>query len=112
METSDIPNLAPNNWQPITNKHDLAVLGKLGEETCELGASLFRCIIQGIDEKEPVTGKINREWVEEEIADVKAQILLIQNRLNLNVARIAERAEKKYMYKSEWFRNLALSEVK
>lgn len=65
MKTEDIPSTPPSDWQPITNKHDLAVLGKLGEEATELGSAIFRCIIQGLNEREPTTGKVNRQWLEE-----------------------------------------------
>lgn len=60
-------NDQPSLWIPNTSSLDLAVLGKLAEETAELGASLARCIIQGVIESEPVTGKPNREWLEDEI---------------------------------------------
>ena len=74
METDDIPTSPPSAWHPTTNKVDLAHLGKLGEELAECAAAASRCIIQGIDEAHPVTGKTNRQWLEEEIADVVAMI--------------------------------------
>lgn len=106
MKTEDIPSVAPSDWQPITDKHDLAVLGKFGEEVNELGSALFRCIIQGIDECEPVTGKINRQWLEEEIADVMALTTLAIQRLDLNLSAIMERRARKIGYKAPWFVNL------
>ena len=47
-----------NPWHPITDKVDLKYLGKLGEELNECGSAVSRCIIQGVDEREPVTGKL------------------------------------------------------
>ena len=64
-----------NPWHPMSDAVDLKHLGKLAEELSEAGAAVARCIIQGIDEKEPVTGKINREWLQDELADVIANII-------------------------------------
>lgn len=50
-----------NPWHPMTDAINLAHLGKLAEELNECGAAVARCIIQGIDGSEPVTGKPNRE---------------------------------------------------
>lgn len=111
METSEIPPDGPSNWQPITNKHDLAVIGKLGEEACELGSALFRCVIQGIDEAEPTTGKVNRQWVEEEVADVLALVDTIVTRFDLDIQRIMQRRQKKFFYKKPWFDALKVDEL-
>lgn len=91
-----------NPWHPITDAVDLKHLGKLGEEAGELVSAASRCTIQGIDEREPVTGKINREWLEDEIADVRANSELVIQRFNLDEARIAARAEKKKRYLRLW----------
>jgi hypothetical protein len=79
-----------NPWHPIDDKVDLKHLGKLGEELSELAAAsskcataVCRCIIQGVDEAEPVTGKVNREWLEDEIADVQANMDLVFARLGI-----------------------------
>ncbi|WP_409188420.1 hypothetical protein [Bradyrhizobium sp. RDM4] len=92
----------PNPWHPITDAVDLKHLGKLGEECNELGAAVSRCIIQGVDECEPVTGKSNREWLEDEIADVLANVALVEERFRLNSARMAERAERKMAHLRKW----------
>jgi NTP pyrophosphatase (non-canonical NTP hydrolase) len=84
-----------NPWHPMTDPVDLKHLGKLGEESGELCSAVSRCTIQGIDEAEPVTGKVNREWLEDEIADVMANSELVIKHFNLNEARIFARAEKK-----------------
>ena len=48
-----------NPWQPERDPIRLAILGKLLEELAEAQAIVARCIIQGIDESEPVTGVHN-----------------------------------------------------
>lgn len=103
METKDIPQQAPSNWQPITDKADLACLGKLGEEVCECGARIFRCIIQGVFEEDPDSGRLNIEMLEDEIADVEALIAHVKTRFGVNEAKIRERRKAKYDYKAKWF---------
>jgi hypothetical protein len=107
MNTEDIPTDGPSDWQPMTNKHDLAVIGKLGEEVSELGAALFRCVIQGLDESEPRTHVVNRAWVENEIADVLGMVATAIIRLNLDVDAILARRDRKVAYKAPWFDALA-----
>lgn len=91
-----------NPWQPITDTLDLAHLGKMNEELNECGSASARCQIQGIDEAEPVTGKINRDWLLEEIADVQATTDLVIERLGLDPARIAARKAKKITHLRAW----------
>lgn len=107
MNTEDIPGTASSNWQPIQEKYLLAALGKLGEEASELSSAIFRCIIQGLNEKEPVTGKVNRIWLEEEIADTLAMIDLLFNTIYLDKAAIKIRRQKKLLYKATWIKELA-----
>lgn len=95
-----------NPWEPETDKYRLAVLGKLAEEASELATAAARCIIQGIDESEPVTGKPNREWLEDEIADVLANIYRVRNAFGLNGQRIIERSDNKCTYIKEWQESL------
>ena len=49
-------------------------LGKACEEATELASILARCLIQGLDQSEPVTGKPNRQALFEEIADLDAAV--------------------------------------
>ena len=84
-----------NPWQPITNALDLKHLGKLAEECGELSAAVSRCIIQGVDEDEPVTGKSNRKWLEEELADVLANISLVSDHFEMDTDFIIARATEK-----------------
>lgn len=102
MDDKDIPVTALNPWQPITDSKDLKFLGKLGEEVNELGTAIFRCIIQGVNECEPVTKKPNKEWLENEIADVKAGILLAEERFALDKERITARARAKLNALRRW----------
>jgi hypothetical protein len=89
-------------WHPITDPQELKLLGKTAEETNELGSALARSIIQGFHECHPLTGKMNRTWVEEEIADVLASTRLLRERYHLNNAAIASRAEHKYKLLCQW----------
>jgi NTP pyrophosphatase (non-canonical NTP hydrolase) len=89
-------------WQPMTKPIDLKHLGKLAEELGECGAAVSRCIIQGIDEKEPVTGKVNREWLEDEIADVTANMALVSEHFDLNHERIFKRVVRKMEHLKQW----------
>lgn len=77
-----------NPWHPMTDETDLAHLGKLAEELAECGAVVARCIIQGIGGSEPSTGKPNKVWLEDEIADVYATIEKVVQRFELDDARI------------------------
>lgn len=67
-------------WHPMTDPVDVKHLGKLIEELGELQSAAARCLIQGIDECEPTTGKPNRRWLREELADVIAGIDLTMER--------------------------------
>ena len=92
----------PNPWHPMTDAVDLKHLGKLVEEACELGSAASRCMIQGIDEVHPTTGVINRTWLEDEIADVLANIALVRKRFNLNNGRILDRVIAKQTQLKKW----------
>lgn len=91
-----------NPWHPITNSIDLKYLGKLNEELGEATSAVSRCIIQGIDEYEPVTLKVNREWLEDELADVIANIDLVCNYFKLDRSKMAIRSLKKKKHLSSW----------
>jgi NTP pyrophosphatase (non-canonical NTP hydrolase) len=91
-----------NPWRPITDVLDQAHLGKLGEELNECGSAVSRCTIQGVDEPEPVTGKLNREWLQDEIADVLANIELVTRRFNLDREAMSARAVKKMAHLRSW----------
>jgi hypothetical protein len=91
-----------NPWVPMTNLLDLKVIGKLGEELNEAGAAIFRCIIQGINESQPVTGKINRTWLEDELADVRANYELAMEHFQLDSERMRGRIDSKKAQLHAW----------
>lgn len=91
-----------NPWHPMTDPVDIKHVGKLQEELNELGAALARCLIQGIDEVEPTTKKCNRQWVEEEIADVYVNLALVEERFGLKY--MYERMERKDEALRKWHR--------
>jgi hypothetical protein len=91
-----------NPWSPITDSTDLKILGKQVEELNEAGSATARCIVQGIDEAEPTTGKINRRWLEEEMADVYACFAHTVERFDLDTKFIAKRAQEKYDRLATW----------
>lgn len=98
-----------NPWHPMTAPIDLKVLGKLQEELGEiqevlarLQTALARCVIQGVGGLEPVTGKSNKVWLEEEIADVEAGLELAKERLLLDRLFIIKRAARKRKQLKTW----------
>lgn len=93
---------ALNPWHPITDPVDLKHLGKLGEETNELGTVVSRCIIQGLDGINPTDGKVNKRWLEEEIADVIGNAELVGERFGLDWEFIFIRAEEKKRRLRTW----------
>lgn len=100
VDESELQDASP--WHPIKDAVDLKHLGKLSEELGEAQAAVSRCIIQGVDGEEPVTGKLNREWLENELADVLANINLVALRFNLNEDRMNRRAAKKMVHLKQW----------
>lgn len=91
-----------NPWHPITDALQLKHLGKLGEEAGELAAIVCRCIIQGVDEKHPTTGVLNRIALGDEIADILANTALVIAHYNLDVDAITERANRKNKLLQTW----------
>lgn len=81
---------------------DIKALGKFSEELGKCSAAVSRCLIQGIWECEPVTKKPNTEWLEDEIADVLANIAIVLDRFSLDSGRVFTRAEKKLAYIKAW----------
>lgn len=94
--------MALTKWTPTTDLMMLRRMGKLQEELAELANVAARCIIQGIDEVDPGTGKVNRARLENEIADVLAQCRCTIDALGLDDDRIAERTRDKREQMAEW----------
>lgn len=91
-----------NKWTPTTDLMMLRRLGKLGEELGELQAVASRCIIQGIDEIDPSTGRANRARLLDELADVQAQIDCTLVALHLDLQQFEARADLKVDQMAEW----------
>lgn len=89
-------------WHPITDPVMIKHLGKLLEESGELVAATSRCLIQGLEGLEPTTKKINRQWLEEEIADVLANSELVMEYCCLDKMAIYERAVRKKSQLKKW----------
>lgn len=98
----DKTNSPINPWHPMTDAQDLKTIGKLGEESGELCQVICRCIIQGIDETDPTRDITNREWLENELADVTANMALVESRFDLDAERILERALAKRVLLTMW----------
>lgn len=94
----------PNPWQPERDPLALAVLGKLCEELSEAAAIVSRCIIQGIGESEPVTGKANADALENELADVEATMSVAVEHFGLRTPRMVRRVERKIAHLRAWHR--------
>lgn len=94
--------MAMSPWQIETDPLRVRRLGKTLEEINELGAVLARCTIQGIDEIDPSSGKTNRQRLEEETADVLAQIVCNIEALALNRPAIHARRDEKIRQMVEW----------
>jgi hypothetical protein len=77
-------------------------MGKLIEELNELSVVAARCIIQGIDEVDPSSGKVNRLRLEHELADVMAQCKVTIQNLKLNFGGIDVRCAEKVLQMAEW----------
>lgn len=91
-----------NPWWPDTDRQNLRVLGKLLEELGEAVAAASRCVIQGIEEGEPVTGKPNRQWLEDELSDVCATAGLAIRHFGLDDERMAARIDAKRDHLNRW----------
>jgi len=82
-------------WHPTADPKELKVVLKFLEELGEAVSAGARALMQGIDEAEPTTGKVNRIWLTEEIADVQGNAELVIEHFQLNRAAILVRAERK-----------------
>lgn len=98
----DLSMRQPSPWIPMTDPVELAMLGKAVEEVNELGSAIARCIIQGIDEAHPTTGKTNRQWLTEEMADVRAVLATLQKQFGITDYDMEERVEVKLKHFSGW----------
>jgi len=102
MDTKDIPKDGPSDWRREPSERRNAVIGKLGEECSELAGRCLRSMIQGLDEKDPDTGRTNLDHLQDEVADVLAQIDLAKEFLALKEVQIDDRRWRKHRYKLPW----------
>lgn len=94
------PIMSP--WFPETDTNTVRGLGKTLEELGECTSAVARCLIQGINEVEPTTKKSNRQWLQDEVADVMAQFAVLIDSVGLDNDAIQERAERKVIQMREW----------
>ena len=94
--------MAMSKWIVETNGRRVRRLGKTGEELGEASSVVNRCIIQGIDEIDPSSGKTNRRRLEEELADVWAQIECTIEEFGLDVVFMSKRIQTKKAHMAEW----------
>lgn len=91
-----------NKWIPTTDMLTLRRMGKLGEELGEAQAVAARIIIQGLDEVDPGSGKLNRQRLMDELADVQAQIGCAVRDFDLDRDYMARRTVEKMRQMAEW----------
>lgn len=92
----------PNPWIPMTDPIELAKFGKFAEELGELMSAVSRCMIQGLDESHPTTGKSNRDWLKEEMADVLAGFVIIQHHMGITARDLDDRITAKVKHLKGW----------
>ena len=92
----------PSPWHPMQDPVDVKTLGKLAEELGEGVQVVARCLIQGIGEQHPTSGKSNKLWLEEEIADIEANIALVKERFGLDYVAMSVRKQRKITYLRQW----------
>lgn len=89
-------------WKPTTDRLVLKTVLKLIEELGELISASARVLMQGIDECEPTTGKLNRQWLAEEMADVEANLNLTIDLFDIDHEDMNTRTMDKMSRLREW----------
>jgi hypothetical protein len=89
-------------WKPETDVVLHQALGKCAEECAELSQALARCLIQGFHEAEPVTHKLNRTQLFEEVADIKAALRWLFDVLDEPFKGESERERRKFDGFKHW----------
>lgn len=100
------PDIDPSPWEPETDRERLKAMLKLLEELGEGVAAGARCLMQGIDEVEPVTKKPNRLWISEELGDILANVRRVILTFQLDEVFIRAREERKFNYITRWLQGL------
>lgn len=91
-----------SRWVPDKDERQARRIGKTLEEAGELVAVLGRISIQGLDAIDPGTGKTNRQRLQEETADVAAQLSKTASYLKLDRQFIEARRDRKMNEMDEW----------
>jgi hypothetical protein len=91
-------------WKPEPDVLIHQALGKACEEASELANILARCLIQGLDQREPVSGKPNRKALSDEIADLDAAVQWLRELTGEEYDE--ERADRKLRGFRQWQRML------
>jgi NTP pyrophosphatase (non-canonical NTP hydrolase) len=94
--------MAMSPWVQEPDPMKIRRLGKTVEELGELIAVLGRCIIQGVDAADPVTGEPNISKLQKETADALTQLGRNVNALKLDAQFIHDRIVEKDMQMDEW----------
>lgn len=89
-------------WMSESDPHKVRRLGKTLEELGELIAVLARCLIQGSEEIDPGTGRVNHDRLEDEMADVTAQMKLTAVSFQADTLLMDLRIEQKIREMREW----------
>lgn len=91
-------------WKPEPDVIIHQALGKACEEANELAGILARCLIQGLDQSEPATGKPNRKALSDEISDLDAAVQWLRELIGEEYDE--ERADRKLRGFRQWQRML------
>jgi len=91
-----------NKWELLEDPALRRRLGKTGEELAELQGVVSRIMIQGLDAIDTGTGKINRQRLHEETADVLAQLTVNLSALDMDMDFIQARKFRKEKEMEEW----------
>lgn len=70
-------------WMPERNPLTVAMIGKLGEEASELAQRCFRILIQGLEERDPDSKRLNSEELAREMSDVAACMHVVHEKLKI-----------------------------
>lgn len=89
-------------WHVETDAFILRRLGKALEELGELTSVLARCIIQGVNEVDPSSKKVNLQRMQEETTDVMTQINCLTTAFALDKDKMKERFQDKLQSMEKW----------
>lgn len=104
MDTEEIARRDASPWQPMSDQKSVKIIGKFNEELSECISASSRCLIQGLNQQAPdAPYKVNKDWLEDEIADVEALLIHMKNHFRLDCEKIRERRIRKFNFLMGWF---------